>query len=199
MKISNGIASVLLAGTLGLLGCNGANTVTGVDEGGGTRFAQSLQKVINSPASLSGLWKGTIVFHAYNNLEGDSAPSPCEGTEAIGVALSQNGERLTGHFESGCAGTLEIQGVVIGAQVSGTLASASGPGFGRIFGTVSSGRIRFRTVQTTDDEDDNGRDNDGDSSFTSTDVDLSPAPSTVRLRPLVAESTRSPRALAPRR
>ena len=173
--------------------------MTGPDSAGGTRIAEDLGKPAGLSADLSGLWSGTITFHAFSDIEGDSSPSPCDGAASITVTLKQGGENLTGGFQSGCGGLLSIRGFVNGANLSGSLESGTGPGFGRIFGTVTSNHIQFRTVQLTDDEDDNGRDSDGDAAYTSSDVELHRQPASARDLPVLAAGGRSPRALPARR
>jgi hypothetical protein len=199
MKISSGLSAALLMGAFGSFGCEGGNTVTGVDSVGGTRYAEGSRRAAASATDLSGIWSGTIAFRAYSNIEGDTSPSPCDGVASIAVTLRQNGDNLAGQFQTGCGGVLSIRGFVNGANLSGSLDGSTGPGFGRIFGTVTSNHIRFRTVQLTDDEDDNGRDNDGDAAYTSSDVELHRQPASEREVPLLAAGERSPRALPARR
>ena len=198
MKTFSGLTSALFAGVLGSMGCSGSNTVTGPDSGGGTRIAEDPGKPAAVSADLSGLWSGTITFHAFSDIEGDTSPSPCDGFASIAVTLRQNGDSLVGQFQTGCGGVLSIRGFVTGANLSGSLDGSTGPGFGRIFGTVTSNHIRFRTVQLTDDEDDNGRDNDGDAAYTSSDVELHRQADSARDLPVLAAGGRSPRALPAR-
>jgi hypothetical protein len=199
MKTSHGIASALLAG-LGFVGCNGANTVTGVDSrSGGTRFAESPQKVASPPASLSGMWSGTIKLHAYLGAEHGNVVLPCGGIASILIYLSQDGQRLTGQFQSGCAGMLEIHGVVVGDRISGTLDSARGQDYGKIYGTVSASQIAFWTMLYIDEHGDGTPDTDGDGSVRSSDVELHRSMPSERETPIRVASGRSPRVLAPRR
>jgi len=53
MKTFNGMPAGILVGMLGLVGCEGANTVTGVDSGTGrTRFAQEARDRITLAAQV---------------------------------------------------------------------------------------------------------------------------------------------------
>ena len=182
---------------MGVVGCSaGCNRAAPTEPGGGV-----LEMVASSSSvsGLSGVWSGTITFHAYSDLEGDSGSSSCDGASPIVVTLSQSGEKLTGQFQSGCGGVLEIRGVVGDTNLSGSLESSAGPGFGRIYGTVTSSDIQFRTVQLTNDEDDpEGIDNDGDAAYTSTNVELHRS-SPQRPVPVIVDRARSPRLPSTRR
>lgn len=195
MKI-NGLTSALLAGMLGFLGCNGADTVTGVDSGGSTRFAEGVQKVAGPPASLSGIWSGTITLHAYL---GDYVTLQCDTKSPIRVVLSQDGASLTGQFQSGCAGVLEIRGVVAGDRISGSLDSPTGQSYGKIYGSVSTSQIDFWTMKYIDEHGDGTPDTDGDGTIRSSDVTLHREMRSERDVPVRAASDRSPRIPAARR
>jgi hypothetical protein len=62
------------------------------------------------------------MVHPYN---GDYVVLPCEGTAPISVVLTQDGVHPTGKFQSGCAGIMEIHGLVSGDRISGSLDSPS--------------------------------------------------------------------------
>jgi hypothetical protein len=194
MKQPRWILALMILGIVGSsVGCNRAAPT---EPGGG---ALQMAAAGSTVSGLSGTWRGTITFHAYSDLEGDAGPSPCDGVESITVTLNQSGQKLTGQFQSGCGGVLEVRGVVAATSLSGSLESPTGPGFGRIFGTVSPSEIQFRTVQLTDDEDDpEGKDNDGDAAFTSSEVELYRS-SPERSVPVRVDRARSPRLPSTRR
>ena len=169
MKRSQWILALMLPGVVGSV--DGCNKAAPTEPGGG---AFAMAACASSASDLSGVWCGTIACHAHN-------------------------EKLTGQFQSGCGGLLEIRGVINETSLFGSLWSPTGPGFGRIVGSVSSSRIRFRTIQLANDQDDpNGRDNDGDAAYTSTEVELVRS-SPLRSSPLIVDQVRSSRLLPDRR
>jgi hypothetical protein len=121
------------------------------------------------PEGLGGTWKGTIAFYA-NPEEGDV---PCEKVASITIALIESGGNLTGQFEAGCHGTLVLHGIISGGQMFGSLdVSGAGLSYGRVYGSVSSNRIRFQTVYDLPGDGDEP-DSDHDDKFVSSKADLS--------------------------
>lgn len=121
------------------------------------------------PQGLSGTWKGTIEFYG-NPEEGDV---PCEKVASITITLIESGGNLTGQFEAGCHGTLVLNGIIRGGQMFGSLdVSGAGLSYGRVYGTLSSNRIRFQTVYDLPGDGDEP-DSDHDDKFVSSKADLS--------------------------
>jgi hypothetical protein len=187
--------STLWAAVLGIAGSLGCG-----DRGAPTeprRGMLDIEKVVSPPTGLSGTWSGTIRFFAFN---GDYVVLPCDGTAPISVTLNQDAEHLTGQFQSGCAGMLEIRGYIIGDRISGALESSTGQLFGRIFGIVSSSEVRFQTITYIDEHGDGAPDTDGDGSVRSSDVELHRSVRSERDFPVRADASgRFPRVLAARR
>lgn len=189
MKRSRWIPWAMALGINGwLVGCDRAAPT---EPGGGLVHID--EAAVNAPVSgLSGAWAGTITFLGFDDGEGNSVIPPCDGASSITVTLNQDGDSLTGQFQS-CAGLVAIRGMVFGTEIAGSLDGATGQGYGKISGTVSANRIRFRTTQGIDNA---PRDHDGDEVFTSSRVDLHRV---QRMSPVAVGGARSPRVLPSRR
>jgi hypothetical protein len=181
MKRRHAIVLAMALGTVGSIGC---------DKAAPTEPARSLAdmriaKVVAQPTDLSGSWSGTITFHAF---ESDTEVLPCDGTASMRVNLRQDGESLSGRFETACAGEVAIRGVVNSIRILGLLDGSNGHNYGSIDGTASSSGIRFQTHKRIDK-------NRG---AITAEVDLHRSQLAERTSPIVVDSGRSPRALAAR-
>ena len=142
---------------------------------------------------LSGLWAGTITFSGYDSLGSDSFPPPCDGPHPMSVVLHEDGDAVTGRFQS-CAGTVEIDARISETSLSGTMGV-----FGKISGGITNGRIQFRTIETVVvDDNDSARHSNGDGHFISSTVSLSRASMVERSSPVPADAGRSTRQLGRR-
>jgi hypothetical protein len=149
---------------------------------------------VSSPASgLSGAWSGKITFHPY---AGNYVVLPCNATEPISVFLTQDALHLTGQFHSGCAGTMEIHGIVTGGQITGTLDSPTSQDYGKISGTITGSQIQFQSKKIIDEDGDGRPDGRGAPPVLSAEVVLHRSPE--RASPITVDRGRSPRVLPAR-
>lgn len=131
---------VAITGVLGSIQC-------GSDKAAPTEpdrsFAEALPEAARPSVNAEGRWIGTVTFHA---IDGGPERLSCDGPSTISVVLSQDGALLTGRFSTSCPGSLELQGVLNGGGLSGSLNVLGGTSLGDVSGSATSSRIAFKTL-----------------------------------------------------
>jgi hypothetical protein len=188
MKRSRWILGVVVLGIVG--SSAGCNKAAPTEPAWGALDATA---VSSQASGHSGAWSGKITFYPYY---GNYVVLPCEGTELISVFLTQDGLHLTGQFQTGCAGILEIHGILTGDRIAGSLDGPSSQDYGKISGTISGNRIQFQTMKVIDEDGDGRPDGRGSPPVLSAEVELHRSPE--RASPIAVDRGRVPRVLPTR-